>query len=166
MRPCHLFAFALSAFSLSSLSFFFCHGNLKLMPMPHASLPSFRCTSPAHHVQIQCQQVSHCSDHHSANATCVCHACHLPCEMKGNKTQARHGSHDTNSACNATPTPCTLESFQKARPYEALQAHQNIIKAAREHDAYICANKPLRHANLNTQWQPLGTVPQTRALGI
>ncbi len=77
MRPCYLFA--LSAFSLSSFSFFFCHGNLKFMPMPHASLPSFRCTSP---VQVKCQQVTYCTDYHSASATCVQHACHLPCEDK------------------------------------------------------------------------------------
>lgn len=80
MRPCYLFA--LSAFSLSSFSFFFCHGNLKFMPMPHASLPSFRCTSP---VQVKCQQVTYCTDYHSASATCVQHACHLPCEDKWNE---------------------------------------------------------------------------------
>ena len=166
MRPHHLFAFALSAFSLSSLSFFFCHGNLKFMPMPHASLPSFRCTSPANQVQIQCQQVTHCTDYHCASATCVRHACHLPYEVNGKKTQARHGSHDTNSVCNAMPSPCMLKSFQKARAYEALRAHQISIKGTRQNDAYICADKTVQHENLNTQQQPLSKFPRMSIGGM
>ncbi len=82
--------------------------------------------------------------------------------MNGTKAQASMASRIQISVWKPTPTSCTLKSFLKTRAYEALQSHQTIIKATRENDAYICANKTCKSEHTTAA---LEHVPSSESVG-